>query len=141
MLAREFGRRYFSKRPVRAALIVFVLPGCDLHSASLSDSNQWAFRHSSRKVPLNDSTNALRRLAWPAELDFDLVVVSPEIEGLTCELAAVVTKQCARHSATLSKSVQHGHNVCPSQPLSDFDWQTLARKDIDDGQAAKAVSI
>lgn len=31
MLKREFGRWYFSKRPVRATLIVFLLPGCDLH--------------------------------------------------------------------------------------------------------------
>jgi hypothetical protein len=59
VLTGELPRRPFTERSVRTTLIVFQPPCLDQSFASASVPNQWAFRHSTRKVPLNDSTKAL----------------------------------------------------------------------------------
>ena len=64
VLTGEFARRPLSESPVRPTLVVFPPPGLDHLLGLRQRGDQCAFRHSARKVPLNDCTKALS-VAFP----------------------------------------------------------------------------
>ena len=80
-------------------------------------------------------------LAGTAEVDLHAIPVSPEVHGLTGELAAVVTEQRSENGSLELHSVQHSHHILSLEALSCFDRHRLAGVDIDDGQRAEPAAI
>jgi hypothetical protein len=108
--------------------------------ASARVSNQWTLRHSSRKVPLKDSINALS-VGLPREVDLGTALVGPQIHGLAREFAAIAAEQQFRRAPLALQSVQCSHHIFSSQALPHFDGYALPGKHVYDRQCAEAPPI
>ena len=83
----------------------------------------------------------LRWLAWLDELQLYLVFVSPQIDNLASELAAVIDANHFRHAVYLFHSLQNAHHAHAVQAGISVLRQTLARKSVGQVQGAKAAPI
>lgn len=71
--------------------------------------------------------------AWPAEVQFDPMLIGPFVHGLRDELATIVDLDCGRQSAMRDDPIERGDHVLALQALPHVDGQTLARVVVDHG--------
>ncbi len=79
---------------------------------------------------ISDSVFLALRLARPAELELHLMMMSPGIERLGNELAAIVDLD-RLWQAGLLQALQHRHHALPVQRKIAFDRGTNSTKVID----------
>ena len=109
---------------------------------SANDKNQFAFRHSLRRWPLNDGTSAVvGRLARTREVQHDTALVGPAVEHLRDELKLVIDLNRTRCSAQQCQAADDSHDLLAFNALVVRDRQSLARESVDDRQGSQPASV
>ena len=73
------------------------------------------------------------RLAGPAEVDGDAVLVSPAVERLSDELWSIIDPDRLGRAAHERQPRHHRNDLLASNALVDFDRQRLAGEGVDHG--------
>ena len=68
-------------------------------------------------------------------------MISPQVDELTGERGAVVSKQVFRGAPLAHQSVQDLDHVLALEPLADLDRQALATEDIDHRQCPELRAV
>jgi hypothetical protein len=78
------------------------------------DRNQFTLRHSSLKLPLNDSMKALST-GFPGgeKLKLHAVIIRPFVHDFRDKLAAVVYADHLRHPSGMPETFEHLYGVAP----------------------------
>lgn len=69
------------------------------------------------------------------------MVVGSQINKLTCELSAIVSKQMFGSPTAVYETIENVDDVFATQPMPHFDCKAIPTEHIDNGQCAEFFAV
>ena len=127
---------------MRAALVVFDPPGLD-QPLRLGDRFEPVDVQAfvvQRPIEGLDK-GVIGRLSGARKIYPCSMVVGPQINKLTCELGAIVSKQIFGGHTTAHETIEYVDDVLATQPMPHFDRKAFPTEHIDSGQCAELLAV